>query len=180
MPPDVQRDIDLVLKRYRQRKRDEEALARLTSWLDDYANDRGLFDFSQTIIAVPPATLRAEYAQLDDDEITDHLRLAPGVEVTTTQRLHYFESLRLPAVFEDGDLSSGFTPLVITGTDGSSAVIVQNIRGYSFSGITTDWHGPLESFDGFREELVSSGWILDPKDFSVLPHKEKLRLLETK
>lgn len=177
LPPDVQSAVDALVSAFRAGKHDERAYTRLTSWLDEYGDDLIFDGYEATVHAISPDKMRSAFDSIADEDVTAALGHDSGTDVTDAQRVAYLEEHCFPGLFEDGDDSSSFTPFRAIATDGSAAVLVNDTRGYSFSGITSEWFGPYATFEEFLEVLEAEGWAMDSGGFQALPLPGKLRIL---
>jgi hypothetical protein len=177
LPPDVQIDADAVLAAWRGGIWDGAAMKRVTDWLDRKSGYSPSSDFDESCQALPPWSAQDVFSEVDDDDVAFTLGLDDGVDVTDEDRLTYFRERRLPALFEDADAVSGFASIGIRASDGTSAVLVHEIHGYSFSEVTVEFAGLYGSFEDFRQSLVSDGWIMGVDEFSELPEEEQKRML---
>ena len=55
--------------------------------------------------------------------------------------------------------------------------MVAGIQGYSFTEITTEWWGPVESADAFREQLERWGWVEGVEGFEKLAVGRKVGIV---
>lgn len=177
LPPGVQRDVDALAKALRAKRRNPPAFERVTSWLEPHAEDGTIIDFDECFSALPPWTIVDRFADVDDDRVAEELELPDDEAVTARHRLKYFEDKVIPGLFEDADVCSAFGPVHLTASDGSTLVLFQDTRGYSFSGITVEWSGPYESIAAFEKALIDEGWITGIDAFRSLSETEKLRRL---
>jgi hypothetical protein len=177
LPPDVQPDVDAVLAAWGADESDHAAMGRLLDWLDGKSGYSPLSDFDDSCQALALWRAQDMFAELDDDDVSFALGLDDGTEVTDRDRLAYFRERRLRGLFEDADAVSGFASIGIRASDGTSAVLVHEIHGYSFSEVTVEFAGLYGSFEDFRQSLVSQRWIMGVDEFNELPEEEQKRLL---
>ena len=171
LPKRVQRDIDAVVAAFEQGRKDTPAFNRLVAWLEK-REQLGSLDYAQSFQALPPWEAESVFAELDAEEISWESKVP-----TLEEKLDYFECEKLDQLYNDADLCPGFGAVDLQATSGKTAVLICSVRGYSFSEISREWHGPVRSFDDFENSLKASGWIFNPWDFRALPRKEKLRVL---
>ena len=168
-PAAVQRDVD-SLKRALTGRADPAAFLRVTRWLEEHALNQIQAPSWQTITALAPDTVRQEFLNLDDYDVATTLELPDDRKVTPAQYIRCFLDHRLPHVMEDWQVSSLFAPLYLQTSRRSTCILVPDLRGDAFVGLTIEWWGPYRSFRQFRDMLVQSGWFLerDLKDRRLL------------
>ncbi len=177
LPPDVQRAVDALVSAFRAGKQNKRAYRRLTDWLDKYGDDIIFDGYKASILALSPSAMRTTFEDIDDDEVAKTLDLTSLAEVTDAHRVAYLEEHVFPGLFEDSDDSSGLAPFRALATDGTDAILVNDVRGYGFSGITSKWFGPYETFEQFVKILEAEGWATDSGGYWDLSLAGKLRVL---
>ena len=171
-PPRAQRDVDAVVSAFHRGESSDEALQRLTAWLDEYGDEMVLGGYETVLHAV---------ADPDDAEVRGDPGLTPDSEVTAAHHLSYLERHQLDGLLgrlvEDSDAAYAFAPFRAVASDEAEAVLTIDTRGYSFSGITSEWSRPCASFEEFERSLEVDGRVFGADEFRARPLDDKLRLL---
>ena len=176
-PRALQADIDRVVAAMNRKRNAPAAFARVTAWFTEARSD-AIQEGNESVPGIRLANiagqLRSDY---EDDTIRESLDLAVGERVTPDDRLRYVEEHVLPTWFDDADLSSCFAPVQIVASDGTSAVLVVDVKGYSFSGVSMTWDGPYPSFEAFVASLPGCGWVTSVEDFAAMASSAKRQWL---
>ncbi len=171
-------DVDALIASVRARRVDADALQRVTEWLtatdaaQEWSGDGEVLG-----LWLSPNRIAAAYAAIDDHELREALELGARQRVTRAQRIEYLEQYVLPTLCDDADETQLFVPVQLRATDGDELTMVAGIQGYSFTEITTEWWGPVESAAAFREQLERWGWGEGVEGFEKLAVGRKVELV---
>jgi len=173
---EVQDDIDEVIDAFLSGRKAPDAFKRLTTWLNAFEGDEP-FDYDRVIRVLSIGSAQERLAEVEDSEIAAALGLEDNAVPSKAHKLRYFEGFLLDHLYEDADLSLSFLPVTISSSSGKTAVLFQNVRGYSFSEVTVEWYGPKVSFEEFDESLRPEDWIYDVDVFRDYSRRKKYRML---
>jgi hypothetical protein len=175
----IQPTADIVIHAMREGRCDEDALERLVEWFDEYrGNGSCELDMEDAVIAIEIDRVAERLHGSDADEIASCFGIEDEDLVSVDDRVRYAEEHLLPRLLDDADIASCFVPVAIEASDGTCAVMVANIQGYSFTCVTTEWLGPFPSWPDYVASLKREGWVTCVEEFADLPIAEKLQRLE--
>ena len=175
---DMETDIDLVVESFRAGALADDALCRVKDRMEeesvyDYASQTGALSG----MWLSPETVAAEYLAIDEDELRQACELAEWEPVTEEHRMQFLEGWRLPPLEEDADVAHLLMSVLLTASSGDSVVLVVDVRGYSFSGVSTNWSGVLETEGEYLEQIKKEGWVKGADGFAELSLERKVEIV---
>ena len=91
--------------------------------------------------------------------------------------MQFLEGWRLPPLEEDADVVHLLMPVLLTASSGDSVVLVVDVRGYSFSRVSTNWSGVLETEGEYLEQIKKEGWVKGAEGFAELSLERKIEIV---